>query len=122
MPDRNTPAGEDLIEALKGAKHFVPFAGTFGPFVLTVLGGSGDAGTLAFNNAVTPHAAQFGIAPVNLGNLANIGGALGRSMSPVAAGCIIAAGFAGVNPFEIAKRNAIPMLISAVLVMLLLAR
>jgi hypothetical protein len=34
MPDRDTPAGEDLIEALKGAKHFVPFAGTYGPFVL----------------------------------------------------------------------------------------
>ncbi|MCX5735925.1 MAG: hypothetical protein NTW68_16590 [candidate division NC10 bacterium] len=87
-----------------------------------MLGGSGDATTPAFNSAVTPHAVSFGFGAMNLGNLANIGGALGRSMSPVAAGCIIAAGFAGVNPFEIAKRNAIPMLISAVLVMLLLAR
>lgn len=113
---------KSLIEAMKSAQHAVPLFGTFGPYLIAVVSGSGDAATLAFNNAVTPHAAQFGIAPVNLGNLANIGGALGRSMSPVAAGCIIAAGFAGVNPFEIAKRNAIPMLISAVLVMLLLAR
>ncbi len=60
--------------------------GTFGPFLLAVLSGSGDAATLAFNNAVTPHAASFGISTINLGNLANIGGALGRSMSPVAAG------------------------------------
>ena len=77
---------KDLIEALKSAKSAVPLAGTFGPFILAVLGGSGDAATLAFNNAVTPHAASFGIGTINLGNLASIGGALGRSMSPVAAG------------------------------------
>jgi DcuC family C4-dicarboxylate transporter len=112
---------DSLITTLKTAQNAVPFAGTFGPFLLAVLGGSGDAATLAFNNAVTPHAAQFGIGTVNLGNLANIGGALGRSMSPVAAACIIAAGFAGVNPFEIAKRNAVPMIVGAVIVMLFLA-
>ncbi len=113
---------KDLIEALKGAKHAVPLAGTFGPFILAVLGGSGDAATLAFNTAVTPHAASFGIGTINLGNLANIGGALWRSMSPVAAGAIIAAAFAGVSPFEIMKRNVVPMLIGAVMGMLLLAR
>jgi DcuC family C4-dicarboxylate transporter len=113
---------KDLIEALKGAKSAVPLAGTFGPFILAVLGGSGDAATLAFNNAVTPHAASFGIGTINLGNLANIGGALGRSMSPVAAGCIIASAFAGVSPFEIMKRNVVPMLLGAVMGMLLLAR
>jgi len=113
---------KDLIEALKSAKSAVPFAGTFGPFILAVLGGSGDAATLAFNNAVTPHAASFGIGTINLGNLASIGGALGRSMSPVAAGCIIASAFAGVSPFEVMKRNAVPMLIGAAMGMLLLAR
>jgi len=113
---------KDLIEALKNAKSAVPLAGTFGPFILAVLGGSGDAATLAFNNAVTPHAASFGIGSINLGNLANIGGALGRSMSPVAAGAIIASAFAGVSPFEIMKRNVVPMLIGAVMGMLLLAR
>lgn len=109
-----------LIETLKSAQHAVPFAGTFGPFLLAVIGGSGDAATLAFNNAVTPHAAQFGMTPTNLGNLANLGGALGRSLSPVAAGAIIAAGFAGVNPFEITKRNLVPMLVAAVAVMFIL--
>jgi C4-dicarboxylate transporter, DcuC family len=113
---------KDLIEAMKGAKSVVPLAGTFGPFILAVLGGSGDAATLAFNNAVTPHAAAFGINTINLGNMASVGGSLGRSMSPVAAGCIIAAAFAGVSPFEIMKRNAVPMLIGAVMTMLFLAR
>ena len=87
--------------------------------LLAVLSGSGDAATLAFNTAVTPHAAQFGMTSVNLGNLAWVGGPLGRSMSPVAAACIIAAGFAGVSPFELAKRNAIPMLVAAVVFMLM---
>lgn len=111
-----------LIAALKGAKSAVPFLGTFGPFLMAVLSGSGDAATLAFNNAVTPHAAQFGIGTISLGNLAWIGGALGRSMSPVSAACIIAAGFAGMSPFELAKRNAVPMIVTAIAVMLILGR
>jgi DcuC family C4-dicarboxylate transporter len=111
-----------LVEGLKSAQSAVPLFGTFGAFLLAVLSGSGDAATIAFNTSVTPHAAQFGMTPTNLGNLAFIGGALGRSMSPVAAGCIIAAGFAGVSPFEIAKRNAVPMLVAAVAVMLILGR
>ena len=109
-----------FLETLKGAQSAVPLLGTFGPFVVAVLSGSGDAAAIAFNTAVTPHAAQFGITSVNLGNMAWVGGALGRSMSPVAAACIIGAGFAGVSPFELAKRNAVPMLVAAVAFMLML--
>jgi len=109
-----------FLEALKATTSAVPFIGTFGPMLLTVVVGSGDAVTLAFNNAVTPQAAQFGLTPAHLGSLAMIGGALGRSMSPVAAAAIIAAGLAGVNPVELTKRNAIPMLAAAVAVMLIL--
>jgi DcuC family C4-dicarboxylate transporter len=108
-----------LIELLKQVRSAVPVLGTFGPFVMAVLSGSGDAAALAFNNAVTPHAAEFGITPVDLGNLAWIGGALGRSMSPVAAACIISASFAGMSPFELAKRNVVPMIVAAVAVMLI---
>jgi DcuC family C4-dicarboxylate transporter len=108
-----------FLAVLKEAKSAVPFLGTFGPFIIAVLSGSGDAAAIAFNTAVTPHAAQFGITSVGLGNMAWVGGALGRSMSPVAAACIIGAGFAGVSPFELAKRNAVPMLVAAVVFMLL---
>ncbi|HYM91599.1 MAG TPA: C4-dicarboxylate transporter DcuC [bacterium] len=111
-----------LIAAMTSVKWAVPVAGTWGPMLLAVLSGSGDAATLAFNKAVTIHAAQFGISPVALGNLAWIGGALGRSMSPVAAAAIIAAGFAKVSPFELAKRNAVPMVAAAVLTMMVLGR
>jgi DcuC family C4-dicarboxylate transporter len=113
---------KSLIETLKGAQAAAPLIGTFGPMLMAVLSGSGDASTLAFNQAVTPHAAQFGMTAINLGNLAWIGGALGRSMSPVSAACIIAAGFAGLSPFELAKRNAVPMLVTAILVLLILGR
>ena len=113
---------KSLIDGLKAAQHAVPLLATFGPFLIAIVCGSGDAATLAFNTAVTPHAAQFGIGIVNLGNLANLGGALGRSLSPVAAACIIAAGFAGVTPIEITKRNAVPCLIAAVLVVIFLGK
>jgi DcuC family C4-dicarboxylate transporter len=108
-----------FIETLKDAKSAVPLLGTFGPFVVAVLSGSGDAAAIAFNTAVTPHAAQFGVTSVHLGNMAWVGGALGRSMSPVAAACIIGAGFAGVSPLDLAKRNAVPMLVAAVVFMLM---
>jgi DcuC family C4-dicarboxylate transporter len=111
---------KSFLDVLKEAKSAVPLLGTFGPFVVAVLSGSGDAAAIAFNTAVTPHAAQFGITSINLGNMAWVGGSLGRSMSPVAAACIIGAGFAGVSPFELAKRNAVPMLLAAVVFMLML--
>jgi DcuC family C4-dicarboxylate transporter len=113
---------KSLTETLKTTQAAAPLIGTFGPMLLAILSGSGDAATLAFNTAVTPHAPQFGMTVVDLGNLAWIGGALGRSMSPVSAACIIAAGFAGMSPFELAKRNAVPMLAASVLALLILAR
>lgn len=84
-----------LIETLKKTQSAVPVIGIFGPMLVSVVVGSTDAFILAFNDAVRPHAAQFGMTPVNLGNLALLGGPLGRSISPVATVSIIAAGLAG---------------------------
>jgi C4-dicarboxylate transporter len=47
-------------------------------------------------------------------------GGLGRSMSPVAAATAIAAGYAGVSVFDIAKRTASPAIVSAVVVVVIL--
>jgi len=80
-----------------------------GPFILGLVVGSGDAATFAFNQAVTPHAADFGMSVVQMGSMATLGGTLGRTMSPIAGATIIIAGIAGVNPMEIAKRNCLPM-------------
>jgi C4-dicarboxylate transporter, DcuC family len=45
---------------------------------------------------------------LDLGSIAWLAGGLGRSMSPVADATAIAAGYAGVSVFEIAKRTAVP--------------
>lgn len=109
-----------LIAAMKNSQSVVKLAGTFGPFVIAVLSGSGDAATLAFNGAITPHAQQFGLEIVQLGSLAQLTGALGRTMSPVAGAAIICAQLAGVSPVELTKRNAPGMIIAAIVAMFML--
>jgi DcuC family C4-dicarboxylate transporter len=109
-----------LIAALTQAQSVVPAIAMLGTFGIAVLSGSGDAAAIAFNKAVLPHAGQLGMAPVDLGNIAWLGGGLGRSMSPVAAATAIAAGYARVNVFDIAKRTAGPAIAAAVVVVAIL--
>ena len=109
-----------LITAMKSSASIAKIAATFGPFIIAVLGGSGDAATLAFNGAITPHAPQLGFGILPMGSQAFIAGALGRSMSPVAGVAIVCAGLAQVNPMDMAKRNAIPMIVAAIIAMFIL--
>ncbi|NLS44516.1 MAG: C4-dicarboxylate transporter DcuC [Firmicutes bacterium] len=111
---------QSFISAMIGSPGIVKVAAAFGPFLLGVVSGSGDAAAIAFNEAVTPQAVQFGLKIVNMGSLAALGGALGRTMSPLAGAAIIVAGLAGVNPLEVAKRNAIGMIIAAIVAMIIL--
>lgn len=109
-----------MIELLKGAQSAAPVVAMIGTFGIAVLSGSGDAAAIAFNKAVLPHAAQLGMTQVDLGNVAWLGGGLGRSMSPVAAATAIAAGYAGVSVFDIAKRTAAPAITAAIVVVVIL--
>ena len=95
-----------LIAWMLNSTGIVKIAATFGPFLLALISGSGDAATVAFNEAVTPHAAEFGISTMNMGSIAALGGTLGRTISPIAGATIICAGIAGVYPMEVCKRNA----------------
>jgi DcuC family C4-dicarboxylate transporter len=108
------------INALSHAGGAVKWAAGCGSFLLALVSGSGDAATLAFNKAITPHAADFGMSIAQLGSIATLGGCLGRTMSPLAGAAIVCAGIAGVSPLEIAKRNAIGMLIALVVMILML--
>ena len=99
-----------LVEALTSATHLARIGGAFGPYLMGVLTGSGDAAAFAFNEAVTPNAAKFGLQIADLGWLAVICGSFGRLSSPLAGGVILVAGMAGVNPMEIVKRSAPVML------------
>ena len=106
-----------LIDGMKNSQQIAQIGAAFGPAVIS---GSGNAAALAFNGAVTPHAADFGYGIMQLGSMAQLGAGIGRSMSPVAGAGIIIAGLAGINPMEMAKRNAVPCIIATVVIMLLL--
>lgn len=109
-----------LIEAMKHSENIARLAATFGPFIVAVLSGSGDAATLAFNGAITPHAEQFGFGISQMGSQALLSGGMGRSMSPVAGAAIVCAQLAGVNTIELAKRNAPGMILATIVTMLIL--
>ena len=95
-----------LVEFLQNSNEWAKIGGAFGPFIMGVMTGSGDAAAFAFNEAVTPHAESFGMEIHNLGMLAAFTGGLGRTASPLAGGVILVAGLAGVNPMDIVKRSA----------------
>lgn len=95
-----------FVQYLTHAQSIAKFGGAIGPYLLGILTGSGDAAAFAFNEAVTPHAAEFGMTIENLGYLAAIGGNFGRLSSPLCGGLILVAGIAQVSPVEIAKRTA----------------
>jgi len=109
-----------FIAAMIQSTGIVKLAAAFGPFLLAIISGSGDAAAFAFNEAVTPHAKEFGLEIVNMGSMASLGGALGRTMSPITGATIICAGIAGVNPMEVAKRNAPGMVVAMIVAMLVL--
>ncbi|MDR3590999.1 MAG: C4-dicarboxylate transporter DcuC [Negativicutes bacterium] len=98
-----------FTDAMLSNPAIIKLCAAVGPFLLGLVVGSGDAATFAFNQAITPHAADFGMSVVQMGSMATLGGTLGRTMSPIAGATIIVAGIAGVNPMEIAKRNCLPM-------------
>ncbi|MDU4959335.1 MAG: C4-dicarboxylate transporter DcuC [Sporomusaceae bacterium] len=109
-----------FIQFMLNSTEIVKLAAAFGPFALGIISGSGDAAAFAFNEAVTPHAPEFGLDIISMGSMASLGGALGRTMSPITGATIILAGIAGVNPMEIAKRNSLGMICAIIVAMFIL--
>lgn len=105
---------QELITAMAAYPEIAKFAGTAGPFFLALITGSGDAAAISFNTAVTVHAAEFGMNPLHLGSAVAAVAGMGRTMSPIAGAAIICSGYAGVNPIELTKRNAIPVILAAI--------
>lgn len=109
-----------MIQEMINTPSIAKISATVGPFLLGVTSGSGEAASIAFNQSVTIHADTLGLNALNLGSLAAISGALGRTMSPIAGCAIICAGFAKVNPLELVKRTALGAIICVIITMLLL--
>ncbi len=108
------------VDALKNANEYARWGGALGPWIMGVITGSGDAATLAFNEAVTPHAESFGMSIPGLGALAFLTGALGRTMSPLAGVTILVSGIAMVSPIEVIKRTAVPCFVAVIACAILL--
>lgn len=109
-----------LINTMTTSPAIAKLAAALGPWALAVISGSGEAASIAFNKAVSAHASQFGLDTVHMGSMATLSGAIGRTMSAISGATIICAGFAGINPLEIAKRNAPGMIIALIVTYLIL--
>lgn len=103
---------QQFIQMMIENPSIAKVSSSVGPFIIGIMSGSGDAASVAFNKAVTIHAATLGLDGPSMGSVVAISGALGRTMSPVAGGMIICATLAGVSPVETAKRNAPGMIIA----------
>lgn len=110
---------KSLIGFMAANEGIARIAGTVGPFLLATITGSGDAAAISFNTAVTVHAASFGLDPLHLGAAVAGAAGLGRTMSPIAGAAIICSGYADCSPMELAKRNAIPCIVGAIIFVLM---
>ena len=109
---RATGLIDTFVDVLKHSNDIARWGGSLGPWIMGTITGSGDAATMAFNEAVTPHAPEFGMEIKALGALAFLTGALGRTMSPIAGAMVVVAGIAMANPMDVAKRTALPCTIA----------
>lgn len=109
---RATGLIDTFVDVLKHSNDIARWGGSLGPWIMGIITGSGDAATMAFNEAVTPHAPEFGMEIKALGALAFLTGALGRTMSPIAGAMVVVAGVAMANPMDVAKRTALPCTIA----------
>jgi DcuC family C4-dicarboxylate transporter len=109
-----------FIDTLKHSNEIARWGGSIGPFLMAVISGSGDAAAFAFNEAVTPHAKDFGMTIPDLGMLAVISGAMGRTMSPVAGVVIVVSGIAKVSPLDVVKRTAPAMIVGVITLALIM--
>ena len=103
---RATGLIDTFVDVLKHSNDIARWGGSLGPWIMGTITGSGDAATMAFNEAVTPHAPEFGMEVKALGALAFLTGALGRTMSPIAGAMVVVAGIAMANPMDVVKRTA----------------
>lgn len=76
--------------------------------------GSGNAAFFAFAGLVPKIAVFFGAQPVVILLVMELTAGYGRCMSPITAAIVAMAAIAGVSPFDVAKRCAIPVFIGLI--------
>ncbi|MCL2412905.1 MAG: C4-dicarboxylate transporter DcuC [Bacteroidales bacterium] len=78
--------------------------------VATVLMGSGDAAIFSFMGVGAIIAEHFDVEAISVIMPMQISSSLARSMSPITAVVVAVSAIAGLNPLEVVKRTAIPMI------------
>jgi DcuC family C4-dicarboxylate transporter len=105
-----------LGQIIAGAPGLMqPLAG-FVPLSFAAISGSGMASTQSLYGFFYGPAIALGLDPVDVGAMVSLGSAAGRTMSPVAAVTLMCATLSGTNPFTLAKRVAVPLLVGMVVV------
>ena len=84
--------------------------------VCAILMGSGNAPFFAFANLVPAIAAKTGVAASFMVLPMHLIASSARAISPITGVIIVASGMAGISPFDLVKRTAIPMAVSCILV------
>lgn len=105
-----------LIDALVDGASHLGFSGvaigiciTILIFLAAMLMGSGNASFFSFGPLIPSISHKLGIAPVDMVLPMQLSASMGRATSPIAGVIIAIAEVAGVSPFELAKRNMIPL-------------
>jgi DcuC family C4-dicarboxylate transporter len=83
-----------------------------------VLSGSGMAATQSLFGFFVEPSRAVGIDPVQTGAVVSLAAAAGRTMSPVAAVCLMCARLTDTNPLHLARRVAVPLLVGVLGVVL----
>ncbi|MDR3073788.1 MAG: C4-dicarboxylate transporter DcuC [Deltaproteobacteria bacterium] len=96
---------KQLVDTMIATPAIAKVSAIFGPFLVTLLSGSGEAVSIALNKAVTVHANQFGMEILNMGAMVVLSGGIGRSATILSACTIVCAGIAKVSPIQIIKYN-----------------
>jgi DcuC family C4-dicarboxylate transporter len=89
------------------------------PLGFAAVSGSGMASTQSLYGFFYGPALEQGRDPTAVGALVAIGAAAGRTMSPVAAVTLMCETLTGTNPFALARRVALPLLIGIAVVIIL---
>ncbi|MCL2562051.1 MAG: C4-dicarboxylate transporter DcuC [Rikenellaceae bacterium] len=78
--------------------------------IASLLMGSGDAAIFSFMSVGTVVAEHFGTEPIAVLMPMQISSSLARSFSPITAVVVAVSAIAGLSPFDVIKRTAIPMI------------
>ncbi len=108
-----------LGELIREAPGLMQPLAAFVPLAFAAVSGSGMASTQSLYLFFHGPAVSLGINPVSVGAMVSLGSAAGRTMSPVAAVTLMCALLTGTNPFTLAKRVAVPLLVGITIVVLL---